>query len=98
MIQSRHVPAFDDAPGRDERCSRVDHGRAAINAAESQRHRAVGGEETAGVLVQRVGHVELAARKLVVSEPSSLLEEQHAAAVRDELAELLSDRAATSAG
>ncbi len=55
------VPALDDTFRRDERRAGVDGGRAAVARADGQGQRAAGGEQAAALLVESLGHFDLAA-------------------------------------
>jgi len=72
--------------------------RATIDASEGERHRSVGSEESARVLIQRSRHIHFATGELPVGETRPLFEEQHTTSVGDELAELLRRRSAAGTG
>src|SRR4029077_20242748 len=84
--------------GRRERRAGIDHRRAAVRLRERQRHGAVACEKRAAILIQRLGHFELAAGELLVSEARTLLENQDADAVAYERRELLAHRAPARPG
>ena len=96
--ETRDAPAADDALRRDERRPGVDDGRAAPGAAERERHRAVGRQEAAAVLVEGVGHLHLAPGELVVEEARALLHDEDPVARPREGPEPLGDGAAAGAG
>src|SRR5919109_4661488 len=73
-----NIPRANDAFWCDERRTGVDDGRSTVRAPKRERHRSICGEEAAAVLVQRIGHLELAAGELVIVESRTLLEKQDA--------------------
>ena len=76
--QAGDVPGLDDVRAGDQRGARVDGGRAPVHLPEGESHGAVGGQEPAGVGVQRLGHLELLPGELLVRQPRPLLEHQDA--------------------
>ena len=56
--QARHVPVVNHTLRRDQRCACIHDCRAAVCAPKRQRHRALRGQETAAILIQRFRHVE----------------------------------------
>jgi hypothetical protein len=91
------TPALDHAFRCDQGRARVDDRRTAPDAAERERHRAVGRQKPAAVLVEGVGHVVFLAGELGLGETRALLDDENPVAGARERRKALGDSASSGA-
>ncbi len=96
-VEPRHPPPLDHPLRNGQRGAGVDHGRAAVGAAEGQGHVPVPGEDPAVLEVELAGHLHLAAGVLVLGQPGAPLQHHDPAAGARERRELLGHGAAAGA-